>query len=192
MNIRDEGQHEAITPDTIGSDSGSSHSRIAGSVRRQRSCEDDDPRPRRLTQSDYEAGLARTSEEDRSSYDEWWNEWVEQREEEIEDWRDRQILRCAAAAESSNLPILTVKEAATVARISTKRLCNVISDLKRQTGKPPVFVVDGGGTLTQRIDRESFLDWIRGRRPYRRRQDGISMGGNDIRKGGHAHGGFER
>jgi hypothetical protein len=79
-----------------------------------------------------------------------------------------------AAALFENLaadPILTIEEAAKLARISTQRLHNLISSIKKETGRTPGFIVDAGGRLVQKVDRELFLDWIRSRRSYRSKTD---------------------
>jgi hypothetical protein len=65
----------------------------------------------------------------------------------------------ALAAAAS--PILTKEQAAALLGVSTKRLSNVISKLKRETGKQPDFVCDGGGNLGNRFDHDKLVEWAR-------------------------------
>ena len=130
--------------------------------------QDDLTPPHRLTQEDYETAIAEVPPEHRPLFDEIWNERVDENEREIQEWRDQALHRLVTAEELSS-PILTVEEAAGIARISTQRLYNIISDIKRETNRPPAFVVDGGGRLTQKIDRQLFFDWLRSHKPCRGR-----------------------
>ena len=57
-------------------------------------------------------------------------------------------------------PIMTIAEAAEMADISSKRLSNIIYQIKTETGRFPDFVCDAGGVITRRIVRDSFLAWI--------------------------------
>lgn len=124
----------------------------------------DDAPPRRLTQADFDTAVAQVPAEHRSLFEEVWNECVDQNERDIEDWRNRTLQRLLNT-QWLNQPILTMQEAAKLARITPGRLANIICDIKRETGRLPDFVVDGGGVLTQKIDRVSFVEWLRSRRP---------------------------
>lgn len=101
------------------------------------------------------------------------NEYADEKDRYFQEQLPQAIAKQLAAMDQERLaasaPILTVEEAAALLALSPKRLLNIISKIKGETGKLPDFVCDGAGNLAHRIDREKLLEWVRKRKPRRGR-----------------------
>lgn len=77
----------------------------------------------------------------------------------------------AARREEAELgrPVLTMGQAAGLVGLSRKRLEDIVRDETRKNGRPPAFVVDGGGRTRRRVARDELIDWMKARRPRRGR-----------------------
>ena len=47
--------------------------------------------------------------------------------------------------------------------ISTKRLENIICEMRKQFGKSPSFIVDAGGRIQRKVLREELINWVKQR-----------------------------
>jgi hypothetical protein len=101
------------------------------------------------------------------------NEYVDEKNKYFQEQLPQAFAEQLAAIDqkltAASSPILTVEEAAALLALSTKRLLNLISKIKGETGKLPDFVCDGAGNLSHRIDREKLVEWVRQRKPRRGR-----------------------
>lgn len=101
------------------------------------------------------------------------NEYADEKDRYFQEQLPQAIAEQLAAINQERLaasaPILTVEEAAALLALSPKRLLNIISKIKGETGMLPDFVCDGVGNLAHRIDRERLLEWVRQRKPRRGR-----------------------
>jgi len=71
------------------------------------------------------------------------------------------VTEAVAEGERYGKPFLTIGEAATILRVSEKRLRNMISEIKRDVGRRPAWVVNAKGKTRQLVDRERFIEWVR-------------------------------
>lgn len=61
-------------------------------------------------------------------------------------------------------PVMTIRRAAKMLGVSSKRLSNVISEEKAVLGRLPDFVCDADGRMRRHIDRQGLLEWVKARR----------------------------
>ena len=63
-------------------------------------------------------------------------------------------------------PIISIEDAAKLVGVKKSRMHNIVSEIKRKTGRSAPFVVNAAGKLGNRIDRERFMEWVRSKRRY--------------------------
>jgi len=130
--------------------------------------------PRTLTISELTDVQAEVGDEDAEAVAQsFWNEWVDESEHEQGAWLSRTLDAIAVNIESLKAlskPFLSYEEAGKLIGLSGKRIENIIAAIRRETGQLPEFVVDMGGTVNRRIDREAFAEAVRKRRAFRGRQ----------------------
>lgn len=84
-------------------------------------------------------------------------------------WTPAQPDRVATAKGDTFSPILTIREAAGMLGVSTKRLQNIIAEEKGRLGRLPDFVCDAGGKMRRRIVRDQLIEWLKSRKVRRGR-----------------------